>query len=280
MLRRDTDLSFAGGMWVFPGGRIDPEDHPEDRCRPPPGPLRRRWLEAAARHAAVREAAEEAGLHHRPGRAAPVVALDTPAREPEAVHHGVLRRAARADDAAEVVIDDGEIRDHRWVARQRCSTCATPARSAWPRPRSSRWSQLLPHRDAWPTRWHADGRRPDGRALRDPDRRRRRLDGSRCTTATRPTSRPDRPGPHRLEGPRRTALVIGDPMDLTCGRAVEPQPDAPLRRPSPCVDCGGTCHLLQPPVPGRGRRPSGSMAGDIVAYRCEDCLDRWDIELE
>ncbi len=42
-----------------------------------------------------------------------------------------------------------------------------------------------------------------------------------------------------------------------------------------CVDCGGTCHLLtffpedDPPRPG-----------DVAAYRCEDCLDRWDIVLE
>src|SRR5690606_17094803 len=26
MLRRDSSLSFAAGAWVFPGGRIDPED--------------------------------------------------------------------------------------------------------------------------------------------------------------------------------------------------------------------------------------------------------------
>ena len=39
-----------------------------------------------------------------------------------------------------------------------------------------------------------------------------------------------------------------------------------------CVDCGGTAHLLttwpddDPPYPG-----------DILAYRCADCLDRWDV---
>jgi hypothetical protein len=46
-----------------------------------------------------------------------------------------------------------------------------------------------------------------------------------------------------------------------------------------CVDCGGTCHLLTRPfVEENGE--VGFQAGDIVAYRCEDCLDRWDIELE
>lgn len=40
-----------------------------------------------------------------------------------------------------------------------------------------------------------------------------------------------------------------------------------------CVDCGGRCHLLSF-APEDGWEP-----GDIVAYRCEDCLDRWDLEL-
>ena len=29
LLRRNTAVEFAGGLWVFPGGRIDPEDHVE-----------------------------------------------------------------------------------------------------------------------------------------------------------------------------------------------------------------------------------------------------------
>jgi hypothetical protein len=41
-----------------------------------------------------------------------------------------------------------------------------------------------------------------------------------------------------------------------------------------CVDCGGRCHLLSH-VPDEGFQP-----GDVVAYRCADCLDRWDIVLE
>ena len=30
MLRRNSKLEFAGGMWVFPGGRVDPDDHQAD----------------------------------------------------------------------------------------------------------------------------------------------------------------------------------------------------------------------------------------------------------
>ena len=38
-----------------------------------------------------------------------------------------------------------------------------------------------------------------------------------------------------------------------------------------CVDCGGNCHVLSH-APEEGWEP-----GDVVAYRCEDCLDRWDV---
>ena len=41
-----------------------------------------------------------------------------------------------------------------------------------------------------------------------------------------------------------------------------------------CVDCGGTCHLLN--ADPLEDLPEGWM----VAYRCEDCLDRWDLVLE
>ena len=41
-----------------------------------------------------------------------------------------------------------------------------------------------------------------------------------------------------------------------------------------CVDCGGRCFLLGFTPEDGGWRP-----GDIVAYRCEDCRDRWDLVL-
>ena len=48
MLHKTSKIAF-GGMWVFPGGRIDPEDHPADGD-----------LDMAARNAAARETMEEA----------------------------------------------------------------------------------------------------------------------------------------------------------------------------------------------------------------------------
>ncbi len=50
--RRSSKLKFHGGAWVFPGGRIDPEDYVDDPAD----------VDAAARRAAAREAKEEAGV--------------------------------------------------------------------------------------------------------------------------------------------------------------------------------------------------------------------------
>lgn len=56
-----------------------------------------------------------------------------------------------------------------------------------------------------------------------------------------------------------------------------------------CVDCGGTCHLLSYPPPDHvgsagqasdaGEAGGEFAPGDVVAYRCADCLDRWDVVL-
>lgn len=41
-----------------------------------------------------------------------------------------------------------------------------------------------------------------------------------------------------------------------------------------CVDCGGRCFLITP-----AREDGRWFPGDIVAYRCQDCRDRWDLVL-
>src|SRR2546428_12558411 len=72
MLRRNSQLAF-GGMWVFPGGRVDPVDvdpaRPDDEM-------------AAARRAAVREALEEAGVVVDPGGPVPVSHWTPPPQAP------------------------------------------------------------------------------------------------------------------------------------------------------------------------------------------------------
>jgi 8-oxo-dGTP pyrophosphatase MutT (NUDIX family) len=107
MLRRNSRLAFAGGAWVFPGGRIDPEDFPggavvEDDDA----------VFAAARNAAVREAMEEADLavevdslvwfsHWTPHEGAPI-------------RFATWFFMARAPEGL-VTVDDGEIHEHLWI---------------------------------------------------------------------------------------------------------------------------------------------------------------------
>ena len=105
MLRRNSRGVF-GGMWVFPGGQVDAGDLPG---HPAAGDEI-----AAARQAAVREASEEAALALDPSS---LVVLSFWMPPPE-----VPRRfatwffVAPAADAAEVVVDQAEIHDHRWMS--------------------------------------------------------------------------------------------------------------------------------------------------------------------
>lgn len=103
MLRRSSALAFAGGMWVFPGGRVDPEDFaagPTDEL-------------SAARRAAVREAEEEAGLVVGEGGLLPWSHWTPPAEVPRRFATWFFVTRAPEGD---VTVDGGEIHDHRWVA--------------------------------------------------------------------------------------------------------------------------------------------------------------------
>jgi 8-oxo-dGTP pyrophosphatase MutT (NUDIX family) len=138
LLRRNASLVFAGGMWVFPGGRIDPDDlvaaTPLDRGGsstqegatrdtstapasavpdehgddPDPGRT------AAARRAAVREAAEEADLALDPA-ALVWFAHWTPPPITIKRYATWFFATPAPPDQREVTIDGGEILDHGWV---------------------------------------------------------------------------------------------------------------------------------------------------------------------
>jgi len=48
-----------------------------------------------------------------------------------------------------------------------------------------------------------------------------------------------------------------------------------------CIDCGGRAHLLvTSDVDPEDADAERWQPGDIVTYRCEDCLDRWDLVLD
>lgn len=100
VLRRDTNLAFHGGSWVFPGGRVD--DH---ELAATSSDL------AAAKLAAVREADEEAGLTIEPDDLITLSHWTTPlGRNRRFATWFFVVEAPQSD----VVIDDGEIREFEW----------------------------------------------------------------------------------------------------------------------------------------------------------------------
>ena len=105
MLRKNSKITF-GGMWVFPGGKIDAADYPG-------GVADEANIDAAARAAAVRETQEEAGIT--------VDAQDYVFLSHWTPPPGQQKRfatwffVAKVEGAIDIAIDDGEIKDHAWL---------------------------------------------------------------------------------------------------------------------------------------------------------------------
>lgn len=119
MLRKNSKIAF-GGMWVFPGGRIDPADWPAaDDPDGPEGPAPAGQELDAARTAAAREAMEEADLLVQPDD----MVLFSHWTPPEAMAMNSTKRfstwffACRAPvgEGGVVTVDMGEIHEAEWV---------------------------------------------------------------------------------------------------------------------------------------------------------------------
>jgi 8-oxo-dGTP pyrophosphatase MutT (NUDIX family) len=102
LVKRSSKLAFHGGAWVFPGGRIDDGDwHDGDDLR------------AAAARAAVREAAEEAGVDIDVGSLVHFSNWTTPDISPKRFATWFFVAAAHAG-IAEAVADGVESDAVRW----------------------------------------------------------------------------------------------------------------------------------------------------------------------
>ena len=102
MMRRSPKLSFVGGTWVFPGGRVDDDDYPAGN---PVDVL------AASRNAAVRETAEEADLVIAPNDLVPYSHWVPPTTIPKRFATWFFLAPA---PAGAVTVDGGEIKEHAW----------------------------------------------------------------------------------------------------------------------------------------------------------------------
>jgi len=102
LLRRSDEVPHWGGLWVFPGGRVEEADYPADRDR-----------YAAAVNAAVRETREEAGITLRPEQLVYLSHWITPRGAPR--RFATWFFLAVLEEEQEVIVDGGEISGHRWV---------------------------------------------------------------------------------------------------------------------------------------------------------------------
>ena len=98
MLRKNSGQVF-GGMWVFPGGRVEEGDGSGDD---------------ATRNAAVREAEEETGMALVPADLVPFAHWVPPPEAPKRFDTWFFLVAVPAG-AGEIVVDGGEIGDHVWT---------------------------------------------------------------------------------------------------------------------------------------------------------------------
>ncbi len=120
LMRRNPDLRVMGGMWVFPGGRVDPADHPDGDGTGD--------TYAAARHAAVREAAEEAGLQVDPKSLVRFSHWSPPPKFP----HQLTTWFFLAPATAEAVrVDGGEIAEHVWLSPSEAIRRHDESGSSW-----------------------------------------------------------------------------------------------------------------------------------------------------
>ena len=101
MLRRNAAVEFAGGMWVFPGGRIDPEDHDGTAD-----------LLGAARNASVRESQEEAAQLVDVASLVWFAHWCPPPNAPKRFATFFFACRSLGD---EVTIDGSEIHEHEWM---------------------------------------------------------------------------------------------------------------------------------------------------------------------
>ncbi|MGK0225293.1 MAG: NUDIX hydrolase [Acidimicrobiales bacterium] len=103
MVQRNAKGSFASN-WVFPGGKVDPEDfHGDDD------------IVAASRRAACREALEEADLVVDEAGLLPFSHWMPPTAVPRRFATWFYVTAAPLGVDGDVTIDGGEIVDHLWV---------------------------------------------------------------------------------------------------------------------------------------------------------------------
>ena len=104
LTRRPSTMAFGPDLHVFPGGAVEPDDAPRAGTDDP-------W--AVGRHAAAREAREEAGLELDPDTLVPLSLWTTPPVMPR--RYSTRFYAAELPPGASLTFDPREVVDHVWL---------------------------------------------------------------------------------------------------------------------------------------------------------------------
>jgi 8-oxo-dGTP pyrophosphatase MutT (NUDIX family) len=132
LLRRNSQLAFFGGAWVFPGGRIDDSDGPSAD------------LATRARIAAARELREEAGLAVDPRELVHFAQWITPPGQPRRFDTWYFAACA---PSGTVQLDLAEVQDHRWMTPAEALDARAAGQIELPPPTFVTLSQLAAYRD-------------------------------------------------------------------------------------------------------------------------------------
>tara|TARA_B100001123_G_scaffold435978_1_gene565472 strand:- start:4943 stop:5578 length:636 start_codon:yes stop_codon:yes gene_type:complete len=135
-LRRNPDLRFMGGFWVFPGGRIEASDAPIE-------PSSDEFSQA--KRAAAREAQEEAGVEVVPNTLHPICEWTTP--EPSPIRFATWFFAAVVSPDR-VEVDGSEILDYRWERPQEALQAHRAGEVQFANPTFALSTRLLDHESA------------------------------------------------------------------------------------------------------------------------------------
>lgn len=133
MVRRNSQLAFHGGAWVFPGGRIDEADYERSGTRD---------ARETARIAAAREAREEAGVEIDASSLVMLSRWITPENVFKRFDTWFLLGAGGSIGVVE--IDGGEIQDHAWMLPRAALAAQRQAQIELPPPTFVTLTQLLP----------------------------------------------------------------------------------------------------------------------------------------
>jgi len=107
LLKRNKALKFAGGLWVFPGGKIEPEEMEIGKD-----------INEAAKLAAVRETKEEANVDINLDSLLFFSHWTTPVMEPRRYATWFFFADVSGQELT-VQVDDSEIKKHLWISPQK-----------------------------------------------------------------------------------------------------------------------------------------------------------------